>query len=470
MEPLKENEVNSHLQKIIIKLQTEVKLLMKQNSLLKTQISENLDESTSMESTLNDENSRLVKLVYQLKIDNKNLCREITDLKCKLELKCKRIIDSTPKGTQTEVVQQKMAASDIDTIKLDYDNQILELNKIIKDQRLEISALQEKIRKMQTRLDANLEESTAMEELLIQDKNSTIFNSNRDNSQLTLNENKKKITQAAAENQKSLLAELRDIGALSCDSIVTSIDNCVIKTTGTSNRNVKPPLPELNNIKNREDIKIIGNRNGNSNFIEKRKKKILILGDSQTRDMGLILKSLLSTNFIVSNIFKPNGLLEDVVINISELTTEFSCDDFVIILAGSNNGLKGTKFDPVFLTKICEVKNKTNLILISTPFHHNKPLLNNFIYENNDTIFNHLNSDSLYNYKYIDINSLVSTNDFTKHGLHLRYNGKLKLLKHVIKITNNFSLQYCDYFINKSNLVYPTIETTNKNDYYNHFL
>ncbi|KAF5292372.1 hypothetical protein FQA39_LY03406 [Lamprigera yunnana] len=51
-----------------------MKFLTKQNSLLKNPINENLDESSTMESALNEKNTKLVKLVYQLKMDNKNLC------------------------------------------------------------------------------------------------------------------------------------------------------------------------------------------------------------------------------------------------------------------------------------------------------------------------------------------------------------------------------------------------------------
>ncbi|KAF5277899.1 hypothetical protein FQA39_LY06051 [Lamprigera yunnana] len=80
-----------------------MKFLTKQNSLLKNQINENLDESSSMESTLNEENTKLVKLVYQLKMDNKNVCKEISDFKCMLEIKSHRFIIVAPKCTQTDI-------------------------------------------------------------------------------------------------------------------------------------------------------------------------------------------------------------------------------------------------------------------------------------------------------------------------------------------------------------------------------
>ncbi|KAF5280923.1 hypothetical protein FQA39_LY17929 [Lamprigera yunnana] len=111
-----ENNEISRLLKVINELQTKMKFLTKQNSLLKNQINENLDESSSMESTLNEENTKLVKLVYQLKMDNKNLCKEISDLKCMLEIKFHRFINVAPKCTQIDIAYRDSVSQTTSTL------------------------------------------------------------------------------------------------------------------------------------------------------------------------------------------------------------------------------------------------------------------------------------------------------------------------------------------------------------------
>lgn len=71
----------SYLKGKLKDLQQEILLLTQCNNKRRKQIDENLNESTSMETSFQDENAKLVNIVYNLKMENMNLNKEILDLK-----------------------------------------------------------------------------------------------------------------------------------------------------------------------------------------------------------------------------------------------------------------------------------------------------------------------------------------------------------------------------------------------------
>lgn len=77
-----------------------------------------------------------------------------------------------------------------------------------------------------------------------------------------------------------------------------------------------------------------------------------------------------------------------------------------------------------------EMKNKlshTNLIIIQTPFWENKTNFNSIVRQNNLAIYSTFNGSATI----VNSSTILSKYDFTKFGLHLNYNGKLKLLSHI---------------------------------------
>ncbi|KAF5289032.1 hypothetical protein FQA39_LY03911 [Lamprigera yunnana] len=79
------------LNAVIKKRENETALVIQSNVKLKNRMDENLNESVSMERTLeeensklNEENSKLVGLIFNSKMENKNLTKEIVKIKGKL--------------------------------------------------------------------------------------------------------------------------------------------------------------------------------------------------------------------------------------------------------------------------------------------------------------------------------------------------------------------------------------------------
>ncbi|KAG5880063.1 hypothetical protein JTB14_034694 [Gonioctena quinquepunctata] len=71
------------------------------------------------------------------------------------------------------------------------------------------------------------------------------------------------------------------------------------------------------------------------------KKKILILGDSNSTDLTKILNNLQPNKYLVQAFIKHNAELEDIIVDIRNLTESFTLTDHVIIAAGLTNAMRG---------------------------------------------------------------------------------------------------------------------------------
>lgn len=154
------------------------------------------------------------------------------------------------------------------------------------------------------------------------------------------------------------------------------------------------------------------------------KPKILLLGDSHARTGGEILNNNFP-NFETLSVVKPNAKIEAVLNNAIQLTKDFSKEDYIIIIGGTNNALTGAHLNRDFLEKVCNCFNKTNVILCAVPFWLNRPILNEFINSVNMEMYNIFSKVDRFHYA--DSNVFLSHNDYTRHGLHLNIKGKNKL-------------------------------------------
>lgn len=160
--------------------------------------------------------------------------------------------------------------------------------------------------------------------------------------------------------------------------------------------------------------------------------RVLVLGDSHARDSAVILKSILPSHYQVSTIFKPNATLEVVLSDVFKLTTDFTKNDYIVIIGGANNALKGNIINQDFLRNLKQPLAKTNTLLLSVPYWYGRNILNNIIYNINCNLYK-----TLHQYlKYVDINGIVSRTDYTRHGLHLNHRGKMNIFNYIAKIIN----------------------------------
>lgn len=205
------------------------------------------------------------------------------------------------------------------------------------------------------------------------------------------------------------------------------------------------------------------------------KSKFLILADSHGRNSVHFIQRELSDKYDVQCIFKPNASFENVINDLKSLTRKFTKNDVVVIIAGSNDAIKGATIDSAILNETINNCKNTNLIIVTIPYWENRPVLNRFSYNINLALYNKLRNN--HDVKLIDINAIVKSSDFTLHGLHLNKRGKFKLSKVLIETVINDivpslhrvtaktitrRLTKSDYIV-ESNLItiVPTSENTN---------
>lgn len=170
-----------------------------------------------------------------------------------------------------------------------------------------------------------------------------------------------------------------------------------------------------------------------------KKNSILILGDSNATEFSKILSHLLGDDYIITSYVKHNAMFGEIIGDIQNLTKNFTKKDYVIIMGGSVDALKGSLPKPLDINKLKSVSNYTNLVLFSVPLWKNRIVLNNYINEFNKTIYYelivNLNKDRVL---FININSIINYTKFIfRRGSSIKYSGKRKLLETVSELINN---------------------------------
>lgn len=162
---------------------------------------------------------------------------------------------------------------------------------------------------------------------------------------------------------------------------------------------------------------------------QSRKHRVLLLSDSHGRHISNMLKSLLpiSSYSVISYVY-PGCKLAHVVNRLTELTYDFTKDDYVVFLGGCND-ITSTNFYintlPLALNQILKHKNKFKMIFCSIPDRYDKPQEQHKINMANCLLFTKLTNSlcNLTNTVWFNTGSLRRTH-FTSHGLHFNFNGK----------------------------------------------
>lgn len=192
---------------------------------------------------------------------------------------------------------------------------------------------------------------------------------------------------------------------------------------------------EILNDKPIKKIADNGNKNCKNDY-----NNILILADSQGRSIGDIMCDKIE-DYKVTCIFKPNAAWMDVINNIESLTANYGKSDYVVIWAGLNDALKGRTLPSDVIGQVLARLSHTNVIQLTVPLLVNRPVLNNFILNINNCISD---ATELCNHAFkVDINrGWLRTADFDTFGPHLRYTGKLKVVRAVTKFINSHRKRY----------------------------
>ncbi|XP_026687231.1 uncharacterized protein LOC113471941 [Diaphorina citri] len=151
------------------------------------------------------------------------------------------------------------------------------------------------------------------------------------------------------------------------------------------------------------------------------RRRLLICGDSMTRNFGPILKSLLP-DYSVECLTFPGASLSFAIKDLGQLTKNFTKNDIIFILAGSNDvpllTLQQIEKEFQYLRNRSQ---ETNIIISSIPFKFHKTKHNSNIFATNQSL---LSLSVKYNFFYFECNFFLSRRMYTRHGLHFNKFGK----------------------------------------------
>lgn len=170
-------------------------------------------------------------------------------------------------------------------------------------------------------------------------------------------------------------------------------------------------------------------------------RRIVIVSDSMGRGLASILTAMLPSADVTGYVY-PNAGFNDVIQRAADVSTDLSRDDFLLVLAGTNNtsvlspstcplcslpyGIPADlSSDPCFIATntMRLLHERTNLILSAIPYR-----FDNFRHQNNN-IF-HLNKYLQQKCVGLGVKFMsveLRRHHYTSHGLHLRQNGKQAL-------------------------------------------
>ena len=161
----------------------------------------------------------------------------------------------------------------------------------------------------------------------------------------------------------------------------------------------------------------------------KRKRKILIIGDSHARGIASEIQHNLDDGYEVQGIVKPGSDLETITTTIKKETNTLTKQDAVIVWGGirdisRNESQKGLRQ----LRNFVEKHNQTNVLVMNVPNRFDLEAHSCVNHEVNT--FNRKLDKHIKNLQHASTVEVTSNRElFTKHGLHLNNKGKEQMAK-----------------------------------------
>ena len=171
------------------------------------------------------------------------------------------------------------------------------------------------------------------------------------------------------------------------------------------------------------------------------KHKVVIIGDSHVRNCSTFLQDNLNTDYKVSSFVKPGALMNEITRTAKEELKSLKKDDLVIVWGGANDiGRNNSKQAFKSLSKFVNENNELNIVLINSPHRHD--LAPDSCVNQEVIKFNRqLNKIMKLQSKVKVLEFSLDRNRFTKHGLHLKSNGKKLVSQKLALIIQQFFMK-----------------------------
>lgn len=170
-------------------------------------------------------------------------------------------------------------------------------------------------------------------------------------------------------------------------------------------------------------------------------KKVLVVADSHGRGIQNMLQTYLEDKSVnVTSFIKPGAGLLEIVKGIHDKTANFTQEDVVVLLGGTND-IGGSVPVQYVITQALEcfipLSKKLKIIVNCIPPRLDKPELNRDIIQANKFIHQFINKVTNKNSKNISINFLenkLQSQHYNRSGLHLNHLGKQSLCTSFLRL------------------------------------
>lgn len=347
------------------------------------------------------------------------------------------------------------------------DHLLAELNQSVLDKDDTIKELQIKLQKVAINKDVHnrrevkivqdcADEACQTEDTWLAELNEkcdTISSLNQEIADITLNNNLLKTElQNAHEDLKTLQRRMDDLKSLNQEMLSS------IKSLEADNEAYSSELLQL-----RQKVLLTSSSNGvknnttdrptcpqltpsippkpkNPSFV--RNNQILIVGDPNVRGLPGMIKTNLGHPVDINCQWSEHIMFDKGVELCLKLSKNFTFNDHIIFMWGSNNALKGLTIKKESVLALLDLSRKTNLLLVCPPLHTGRPVLNRIIQDHNYVISRSIKDISADAY----LLPLLSTTDL---GL-LRHHDRLNLARHLCLLIGHRQKQ-----LNNVNYAYP---------------
>jgi len=176
----------------------------------------------------------------------------------------------------------------------------------------------------------------------------------------------------------------------------------------------------------------------------KKKRRVLVVADSHGKNVANQLQDELP-DYDVTVVCNPGATFNYVANNLESMTEDYTNEDVAVFMAGTNdvdkliNG-KEINTNSFNLDKLGKVALRTNLRIIDIPFRFDRPEKNFAIHCLNSSVHKYISSRT--NALYCNTTHFERS-EYTTHGLHLNYNGKISLTKLISNSVKVGTKQHC---------------------------
>lgn len=188
-------------------------------------------------------------------------------------------------------------------------------------------------------------------------------------------------------------------------------------------------------------------------------KRLLILGDDNAKHINYDLRKFLDSNiYDIRSIIKPGAVLSQVIDNIDPVVQNFTLEDHIIVIAGSNDF--DVKRTPSFRFICDKLKtwSHTNIIFTSIPYLRKNTINHQRIFKYNyklNSFLNKFNNCTEGHTKYLEINRKTEITSLRKRISEsllsvLRFPSPSKNLKFIRSVENTRQ-------VTDENFLYPRL-------------